>query len=350
MERKTGKLLKIITISLIVILCLWNAIERFDSRDNDAGILYSLAAISFSIVAIIVFKNKTKEVKEGEEVIISGKSILYMIITVIILLFAVFRIIFIVVEYFDKIESRKKHEIREVAYHQSWVDKMTYTMDHLSKHHFLYTSSLSDDSNTIHPQYLKVIDINNSEVTLVKFINNRSKKPYYIEKSYLEYSNKDTITLSIDKLKQSIFKNHEIRENIHRYQDSLKKEGLFYLIEDIKYINGPSLSCHPNGVYKLENDTLLFGFKNENKKVFLTKITNVLQNPKWHNEFPMEIYGYPDYDKYLEFDLVATGLDLVKDYKFKLHFVDSLKNEHLFLVTKKPKRSINYYEIKRILE
>lgn len=349
MVKKTEKLLKIITLSLVVILCIWNVYDRFDSRDMDAGIVYLLAAISFLIAAIAIFKKKTKEVKEGEKVILSGKSFLFMIITVITSLYVICRLVFITVVYFDKIESRKQRVIDNINYHQTWVDNMNYDIDHLTKNHYLSAHSLGDDSNLIYPQDFKVIDINNSEVTLVKFINKNFKHPYYTEKSYLEYRNKDTIILSKERLKQSIFRNHEIRDNIHLYQDSLKKEGLSYLIDEIKYINGPSLSCNNYAVFE-ENDTLFFGFENKNKKAILTKITNISQNPKWHNEFPMEIYGYPDYRRYLEFDLVATGLDLEKDYKFRLHFEDSIKNEYIFLVTKKSKRSNNYYKIKRVLD
>jgi hypothetical protein len=294
------------------------------------------------------------ESKEKEKEI-SGTSILYVLLTIIGFCIAIYKLYYRISDYFEEKEDRKQDKIEKVERYQKWSDEMTYNLEHLSIYHYITAEYLVEDSNSIFHNYLKVIDINGTDVQLVKFrAPGYTPVPRLIEESYMTDDKEDTITLSIEKLKNTIFENSEIPENMYRYQDSLKREGLFYIIKDINYINGPSLSRSNELASRGIGDTVTFKFRNENEKAILTKIINVSGDFKWQDSLPMPINGFnlnaSDYNRSAEFELNATNVDFTKDYKFKLQFEDSLKNKHIFLVIKESENSPDFYESKRVLD
>ncbi|MGG6232044.1 hypothetical protein [Tenacibaculum sp. SDUM215027] len=356
MGTSTNKWIKIITLLLIMLLCIWDANDRFSRRDTDSGMFFSFAAITFAISAIFFFFHKRtfkpKERTKEEEIIISDKTILSMFITIIILCFTIFQLFTRINDFFDKKAEREQDRKDKIENYQRWIKEMTYNIDNLSKFHYLKTTYLKEKSSF--QNFLKVIEIDDSEVKLVKFrVGAYNPIPRLIQESYIKDNKKDTITLTIEKLKNTIFSNSKIRENTYTYQDSLRKEGLFYLIEDMYYINGPSLSRQ----YEMatskygEGDTIFFNFENLNKKAHLTKIVNIAGDFEWHSVLPIPIKGFKlNSNRNVEFELKATNVDFKKDYKFKLYFEDSLKNKHIFLVTKRFQDQPYFYESKRVFD
>ncbi len=279
----------------------------------------------------------------------SWKSDLYLFITFISLGFAAYQVYVTIDNYFDKKERDKAYETYRINKHIAWVNKMTYHFEHLSTHHYIKAVQLCKTSARSYGKFLKVIEVNNSEIKVAAF-----DVPWYtqtarvLESSYMKDDKKDTITLNIEQLKRTIFKDMEIGDNLYKYEDSLKREGLFWLVRDIEYINGPFLEKHIEESVSFIKDTLYFKFRNINKKARLTKIVNVSGNAKWHNKLPIYINDYKlDSYKDEEFKLKATNIDADKSFKFELHFEDSLKNEHVFLVNRNESSS---YECKRILD
>jgi len=289
---------------------------------------------------------------ESNEEDISGKSLLYIVIIVISICFIGYEIYTEVDDYFEKEAVRLQYKKDNIKNHQRWINEMTYNLNNLSKHHYIKTVYL--DENRTYQKFLKVIEINDLKVKLVKFrVGAFNPIPRLIQESYIKDNNKDTIIITIDKLKKTIFNTSRIIENSHIHKDSLRREGVFYLIDDIYYINGPSLSRHSEiaSTKSGQGDTIFFNFENLNKKALLTKIINVTGDFKWHNALPISINGYKlNSNRKVEFDLKATNVDFSKDFKFKLYFEDPIKNEHIFLVTKRFKGTSFFYESKRIFD
>lgn len=352
MKKSPGKWIKIITLIFIIIWCALNASDRFDKRDTDSGIMFCLAIIAFAIAAISIYlkikKDNASEESE-EEVILPAGSIFSMFITIISLCYVTFMLLFRIGEYYDKKATNKQDKIDRINQHEKWVNEMTYKLDKLSKHDYIKAYYLVEGGTSVLYNDLKVIEINDTEVTLVKFYT-KAGLPHLIAKNYNEYEAKDTITLPLKSLKQSLFKDHKIKENIRNYQDSIRGEGLFYVIKNIQYINGPHFSGKKYNdetyEYEHEPDTTYFAFQNLQKKAKLTKIVNVLGDHKWHDKLPITVNEYSDDQPLLE--LKTTNLDLEKGYKFELHFEDSEKKKHIFLVSQITYETRYFYRIKRV--
>ena len=357
MGTKTSKWIKIITVLFIAVLLIWDANDRFNKRDTDSGIFFSLAAFSFILSAMFFFfqkrKIKSKEQSAQEREIVSNKTFLTIFIAIIILAFTIFQLFIRIDNYFEEIKEREEDKKEVIENHQRWMKEMNYHLANISEHHYLKTEYL--DEKRKYQQFLKVIEINDSKIKLVKFyVRAFNPIPRLIEDSYTKDKNKDTIIIAMNKLKKTIFNTHEIGENTYRYLDSLRKDGLFYLIKDINYINGPFLSRHYEMAYgKAEkgNDTTYFTFENLNKKAILKDIKNISGNFKWHNTLPINVNGYKlNSNRNVEFELKATNVDFSKEYKFQLYFEDSDKNKHIFLVSKRFQDQPYFYESKRIFD
>lgn len=292
---------------------------------------------------------------ESKEKETQGKYGIVGLLTIIGLCFTLYKVYTRVNDYYNKKDRNEEYRINKIENHKKWVDKMTYHCDNLSEHHYITADHLSEDSNSVFHSNLKVVDVNDSEVKLVGYrVKGYTPVARLMEESYIRDAYKDTITLSIDKLKKTIFKNQEIKDNTYKYQDSLKQEGLFYLITDIAYIDGPAVSGKSQFISKsYGGDTISFRFKNFNKKSLLTKITNVSGDFKWLDSLPKDINGFQlnssNYNKNAFFDLKAINPGLKTGFEFKLQFEDSFKKKHIFLVTKDEKSTLNRYECKRVL-
>lgn len=318
----------------------------------DFLLLETILIIIYSVYYLLI-RNKLKEkvtTATLEEKGNTDKLMIYFLIALISLIFAVYKVFLKIDSYYENKRSMQEYEKNKIENHLKWVEEMTYHLDNLSTNHYITATYLSKNSNSSFHNYLKVSEIKNSEVKLIKFrAPGYDLVPRLLEESYIKDAKKDTITLTIDKLKKTIFKDIQIRENIYNYQDSIKKEGVFYLIEDVSYINGPFLSKYEDLTYS-NGDTLLFSFKNLNKKAVLKKIINVSGDAKWSNELPITVNSFvlnsQDYNRNAKFELEATNVNLEEDFKFELHFEDSEKNKHVFLINK----NYSSYECKRIFD
>ncbi len=280
------------------------------------------------------------------------KFMLYLVITLISLGFAAYQVYITIDNYFDKKARHKANETYRINKHTAWVNKMTYHFEHLSTHHYIKAVQLCKTSTGSYDKFLKVIEVNNSEIKAIDFdVPTFTPIIRLLENSYMKDDKKDTIILNIEQLKRTIFEDMEIGDNLYKYQDSLKKEGLFWLVRDMEYINGPFLKEHIDASVSSTEHSLYFKFKNINTKATLTKIVNLSGDAIWRTKLPMQIHGFElnnyDYSTEEEFTLRATNIDADKFFKFELHFEDSLKNEHVFLVNRNKPSS---YECKRILD
>ena len=323
----------------------------------DDGFLFleTILIIIYSIFYLIIKNKLNKKYNETEAKLKDKTSDLYILSVCVSTLFTIYTVYTQINNYLNKKAIHEQYEKDRIKNDLRWIEEMNYHIDNLSKNHYITGSQLSHENNSVFKNFMKVIEVTDSEIILLKF-KSRAYTPVarLMEETYMKYDKKDTVRITKQKLKKTIAP--EIRDDLYKHQNGLKKEGIYYTVKDIKYIDGPYLSIKDeHEVQLVEGDTTFFKFKNRNKKAYLTKIENISGNYKWHNKLPMPINGYSlnsrDYNKSAEFSLKATNIDYRQDFRFKLYLEDSLKNKHVFLVLKSSEdNNFITFDCKRVFE
>lgn len=230
-----------------------------------------------------------------------------------------------VVEKYERYTSYQKAKTR----FEEKTNSMMNDLKKLTTNHYIKVQETGDYDYS-NSKYLKVISIKNNDVYVSLFqsgLDSYNAKTFEIENSYLLAAPTcDTLKLSLNDLTNGLCKSYDDFEKVNISTSFFTLNNTKYYIEDIVYVNGPSIIDRGTG--GSSGTTFYLEFNNFGAPVELTEIKNLEGELNWTDELPMEIpTSESDYDY---FTINADNYKNNEPYKLQLTFTDSLSKTYRY--------------------